>query len=519
MITQWCETYGAPTASVAELLCDRHPAEAVAFRILDGDLAETPLTYGELRERSERCAAGLASLGVGQGDRVATLMGRSADLVVTVLGLWRLGAVHVPLFTAFAAPAVEQRVSGSGAKVVVADAGQRDKLVGGDYRVVVSGASASAGDVVLSELVAQHEPGLPAVAVGGDGPLLQLYTSGTTGAPKAVVMPVRGLAAVHAYMVLGLDVREDDVYWNGADPGWAYGHYYGLMGPLLLGVPSIWVEGGFDPSKTWRVLDQLSVTNFAAAPTIYRSLKQHEGKASLRCASAAGEPLTPEVNEWAPGAIGTEVRDHYGQTEAGMLVNTHHHPSVARKAEAGAMGTTMPGWRTAVLREDSLEEAPAGEVGRLAVDVANSPLMWFEGYLDAPEKTAEKLVDGWYLTGDAAWIDAEGVHHFVSRDDDIIIMAGYRIGPFDVESVLLQHPAVAEAAVVAAPDELKGEVIVAYVVLAPDHEGSEELVKALQQQVKTGYAAHAFPRKITFVDSLPKTPSGKIQRFLLRQRR
>jgi acetyl-CoA synthetase len=518
VISSLLETYADPNASVAHLLCDRHPQDAVAFRLLDQELVERTVSYGELRELSERFAAGLASLGVGVGDRVATLMGKGVDQLVATVGLWRLGAVHVPLFTAFAPPAIQHRLTGAEVKVVVTDDAQRPKLTDGSYSVIVAGSGAS-GDVVMADLLAQHPAGLPAVAVGGDGALLQLYTSGTTGTPKAVVMPVRGLAAVHAYLTLGLDVRPDDVYWNAADPGWAYGHYYGLMGPLLLGVPGIWVTGGFDPALCWRVLSELGVTNFAAAPTIYRALRQHEGKVSLRCASAAGEPLTPEVNEWATGALGTEVHDHYGQTETGMLVNTHHHESVFLSPRPGVMGTTMPGWRTAVLREDALEEAPAGETGRLAVDVAASPLMWFSGYPDAPDKTAEKLVDGWYLTGDAAWIGPDGLHHFVARDDDVIIMAGYRIGPFDVESVLLQHPSVVEAAAVAAPDPLKGEVIEAYVVLADGAVASDELVRDLQQRVKTGYAAHAYPRAVHFVDALPKTPSGKVQRYVLRQQR
>ena len=282
MISSLLETYADPGASVAHLLCDRHPADAVAFRFLDQDLVETTMSYGELREQSERFAAGLASLGVGVGDRVATLMGKGVDQLVAAVGLWRLGAVHVPLFTAFAPPAIEHRLTGAAVKVVVTDDSQRSKLTGGSYRVVVSG-SGEPGDVVMADLLAQHPAGLAAVAVGGDGALLQLYTSGTTGTPKAVVMPVRGLAAVHAYLTLGLDVRPDDVYWNAADPGWAYGHYYGLMGPLLRGVPGIWVTGGFDPTRCWRVLSELGGTNVAPLrPSTARSASR---RARCRCAA------------------------------------------------------------------------------------------------------------------------------------------------------------------------------------------------------------------------------------------
>jgi acetyl-CoA synthetase len=509
--------YGDPQACVAALLCDYHPADAVAFTVLDADLTPTHLTYGELRERSERFAAALHALGVDPGDRVATLMGKGIDLAVAVVGTWRAGAVHVPLFTAFAANAVQARLEASGAKVVVCDATQRDKV--GSGTVVVSGPS-NGQDLALDALLAAHERGFPAVAVGADGPIVQIYTSGTTGAPKAVVMPVRGLAAVHAYMELGLDVRPDDVYWNAADPGWAYGHYYGLLGPLCLGVTSTWLATGFDAALTWRVLAELGVTNFAAAPTVYRAMRQAPGApVRLRCASSAGEPLTPEINQWAPEALGTVVRDHYGQTETGMLVNNHWAPGLLEDLRPGSMGRPMPGWSGTVLLDDRDEPAPVGTAGRIAFDLEQSPLAWFTGYLGAPEKSSEKLRGRWYLTGDAGTQDEDGTFRFLSRDDDVIIMAGYRIGPFDVESVLVTHPLVAEAAAVAAPDPLRGEVLEAYVVLTGEGEGSPELAAELQQLVKTGFAAHAFPRTVHFVPELPKTASGKVQRFVLRERR
>jgi acetyl-CoA synthetase len=215
------------------------------------------------------------------------------------------------------------------------------------------------------------------------------------------------------------------------------------------------------------------------------------------------------------------VHDTYGQTELGMCVVNGWHPDVAGPVKPGSMGRAMPGWSVAVLEDLSDEPAPAGTLGRVAVDLANSPGMWFTGYVDAPDKTAERFTaDGrWYVTGDAGTMDEDGYVFFSARDDDVIIMAGYRIGPFEVESVLVGDPAVAEAAVVGVPDELRGEVIEAYVVLAPGHEPSGELVTRLQQRVKSKLAAHAYPRAVHFVDALPKTPSGKIQRFVLRDER
>jgi acetyl-CoA synthetase len=223
---------------------------------------------------------------------------------------------------------------------------------------------------------------------------------------------------------------------------------------------------------------------------------------------------------WAEQTLGVPIHDTYGQTELGMCVVNGWHPDIAGPVKEGSMGRPMPGWSMAVLQNLADEPAPAGELGRVAVDLAHSPGMWFSGYVDAPDKTAERFsADGrWYLTGDAGTMDEDGYIFFSARDDDVIIMAGYRIGPFEVESVLVTDPSVAEAAVVGMPDELRGEVIEAFVVLAPGATASDELAASLQRLVKTKLAAHAYPRTVHFVEELPKTPSGKIQRFVLRGR-
>jgi len=529
-VTTSLTEYGQPDASAAELLCDRHPTDAVAFRVVDPDLTVTDLTFGTLRDRSERWAAALAALGVGAGDAVGVLMSKSVDLPVILLGIWRLGAVHVPLFTAFAAPAVQMRLEGSQARVVVADANQVDKLAGAageGSRVVQVGGDAPGRDGWdrYEDLVAEGValPPVEAVRLGPDAALVCLFTSGTTGAPKGVIVPVRALAAFTRYAMDALDVREDDVFWNAADPGWAYGLYYAMLAPMALGWPSILLHAGFSPELTWRVLDELAVTNFTGAPTIYRALRADaltSGRSvRLRRASSAGEPLTPEVVQWSEEGLGVVVRDHYGQTEHGMVASNAWREELREEIPTGSMGRALPGWTCGVLLDDDDVTAPAGTVGRLAIDTTASPLMWFTGYLNAPDKTAERFTpDGrWYLTGDTAAQDSEGRLFFSSRDDDVIIMAGYRISPFDVESVLVLHDAVAEAAAVAAPDQLRGEVLEAYVVLRPGRDGSDELVGELQQLVKTQFAAHAYPRQIHFVEELPKTPSGKIQRFKLRE--
>ena len=237
--------------------------------------------------------------------------------------------------------------------------------------------------------------------------------------------------------------------------------------------------------------------------------------------SSAGEPLTPEINEWAKSFFGLSVHDHYGQTETSMVINNHHHPEIKATLRDGSMGKVMPGWSATVLKNNEDYPEDPGVPGRVAFIVDESPFSWFTGYIGNPQKSAEKYSkDGkYYLTGDTGSIDKDGYFYFSTRDDDVIIMAGYRIGPFEVESALSTHSAVAECAVIATPDKVRGEVIEAFVVLMPGTNKDEGITKDLQQWVKKNYAAHAYPRHITYVRELPKTPSGKIQRFVLREQR
>lgn len=534
-IQSWLKEYGASEASAAYLLCDRHARipEKVALFYEDAQGQTSKWTFAELRELSAKMAGFLRDIGVQKGDRVAALLPKTPELVITALAAWRLGAAYIPLFTAFGPDAIDYRVTDSGTRVVVTNPAHRSKLNetsayrDGKIAVVTvadgRGKGIEKGDYSFWHEMEKASPVTEPVPVGGAGLMIMLYTSGTTGNPKGVEVPVSALASFQAYMEFGLDIREDDMYWNMADPGWAYGLYYNVVGPLLVGKSILFYGAPFSPPDIFRILNKYRVTNFASAPTAYRALKAAGDKVAkqyplqLRVASSAGEPLNPEVIEWAEKIWSIPIHDHFGQTELGMAANNHHRADVKKPIKMGSMGVSMPGFRMVVVDEDGKEVGP-GKEGMFAVDVQNSPLFWFHGYWNDEKKTKEKFVgNGRYCTaGDTVSMDEDRYFYFSGRSDDIILCAGYRIGPFEVESALIKHPAVAEAAVVGIPDELRGETIKAFVALKPGLAASDELAEELKMFVKKHLAAHQYPREVEFVDQLPKTPSGKIQRFLLR---
>jgi acetyl-CoA synthetase len=352
----------------------------------------------------------------------------------------------------------------------------------------------------------------------GDDPFVILFTSGTTGSSKGVRWPLRGLLSTAVYMSYGIDLRDEDRFWNVADPGWAYGMAYAVVGPLLLGHSTTFFEGGFAVDSTVRVLISRRINSLAAAPTAYRMLMAAGDGAmapvanQLRIACSCGEPLNPEVIRWADRVLHVPLHDQYGQTEALMVVCNFH--GLRHQMRSGAAGLPMPGLSIDVL-DDQLQPVLPGTPGILAVHRLTSPLLPFDGYWAAETPSFK---GDWYLTGDTVQRDEDGNIFFVGRNDDIITSAGYRIGPFDVESCLIEHPAVAEVAVIGKPDPERTEIVKAFVVLRPGVNASDVLKTELQQHVRNRLALHAYPREIEFINELPKTPSGKIQRFLLRRR-
>jgi acetyl-CoA synthetase len=345
---------------------------------------------------------------------------------------------------------------------------------------------------------------------------LMMFTSGTTGLAKPVPVPLKAIAAFVGYLRDAVDLREDEAFWNLADPGWAYGLYYAVTGPLAMGHATTFYEGAFSVESTCRVIRKYGIRNLAGSPTAYRLLLAARGevqaqlKGQLRAVSSAGEPLTPEVIRWFAEGLDCTIHDHYGQTELGMVLCNHH--ALQHPVRLGAAGFAVPGHRVVVLDEQG-GELPPGQPGVLAVDRRRSPLFWFPGYLGMNTKA---FVGDYYLSGDTVELNDDGSISFVGRADDVITTSGYRVGPFDVESALIEHPAVIEAAVIGKPDPERTELVKAFVVLHANQAASAELAEALQQHVRKRLSAHAYPREVEFVAELPKTPSGKIQRFLLR---
>jgi acetyl-CoA synthetase len=503
--------------------CDRHAnSDAIALYWHGKDGRKEQYSFAELKKYSSQFANFLKSQGIGKGDRVSGLLPRTPELIITILATWRIGAVYQPLFTAFGPKAIEHRIQLAQSKLVVTDLANRDKLseISNCPPIVTVHAETEAEcyphDLSFWTVLNRQAEACELEILNVDDPFLLMFTSGTTGPAKPLKVPLKALIAFASYMQNAIGLTPEDAFWNIADPGWAYGLYYAITGPLMLGHSTLFYEGGFNAESVCDIVKEYGITNLAGAPTAYRMMmaanpaQMAKLRGKLRVVSSAGEPLNPEVIRWFKEVLDVPIYDHYGQTEVGMVVCNHH--ALEHPVRSGSAGFASPGYRIAVVDEQGHELA-ADVPGILAVDISQSPMMWFSGY---KESRKSPFVGQYYLTGDTAEIHADGSMSFVGRSDDVITTSGYRIGPFDVESALLEHDAVIEAAVIGVPDPERTEVIKAFVILANNFAASTHLEEELGQFVKKRLSAHAYPRLIEFVTELPKTPSGKIQRFLLR---
>lgn len=504
-----------------------HPADAPAIIVDRGDADPEVLTFGALSDRALRLVGYLRERGVGVGDRVAVMCAQSAETAVAHMAVYRMGAVTVPLSVKFGPEAALFRMADSGAVAAVFDPECFDRLAGdlaglpGLTTVLVTGGgvprAVSGGPLEVSgfDVVDTREPADALPDTGPDDPALLIYTSGTTGQPKG---------ALHGHRVVlghlpGVRRSQDgfpvdgDVFWTPADWAWAGGLLDVLLPSLYYGRPVVASTARPTPENVERILRQHRVTCSFLPPTILKMMRSSDvdySRTGLRTACSGGEALGESVAEWARDSLGIAVNEIYGQTEINLIVGTCHSEFAT---PAGSMGRPTPGFELELLDEVGEPVAP-GDVGEICVRLPSPNA--FLRYWEAPEKTAEKTAGGVVHTGDLARVDADGNYWFAGRNDDLISSAGYRVGPGEIEDQILRHPAVEMVAVVGVPDDLRGEVIVAYVVPADGVSADDGLAREIQEFVKERLAFYQYPRKVVFLDSLPTTATGKIRRAQLR---
>ncbi len=522
--------------NIAHETVDRHLLHGrgnhTALRWLGKSGERRELSYADLAQATNQFANALENLGVAPGERVFVLMGRLPELYVAILGALKARCVVTPLFSAFGPEPIATRAEMGDARVLVTTPelykrkvqGLRERLPGLRHVIVVGGVPAGETEV-------HHWDALLAAAstrytIGPTDPesmALLHFTSGTTGRPKGAV---HVHAAVLAHLVTGryaLDLHADDVFWCTADPGWVTGTSYGIIAPLACGVTMVVVEAEFDAQTWYGVLERERVTVWYTAPTAIRMMMKLGADAvkgydlsALRFMASVGEPLNPEAVVWGQEAFGLPFHDNWWQTETGGIMVSNF---AAMDIKPGSMGKPLPGITAAIVQRDAagvhVIDAPDTD-GELALRVPWPSMM--RGYLHEDERYRKCFAGGWYLTGDLARRDADGYYWFVGRADDVIKSSGHLIGPFEVESALLEHPAVAEAGVIGIPDAMAGEVVKAFVALKPGFTAGEDLQRELLGHARKRLGAAVAPKAIEFRINLPKTRSGKIMRRLLKAR-
>jgi acetyl-CoA synthetase len=518
-----------PVLDVVETWAAEDPS-ALAVLSLDaaGEVVAAQ-SVAQLALESRRAARALLELGVGKGDHVFVMLPRIPQWYAALLGAMRIGAIPMPGPNLLTAGDVGYRLRSAGAGVVVTDPAGAAKVdaseASGDVRVrlCVGGAEAGVGGDWLDfdeRCAAAGDGETPTDPTHRDDPLLLYFTSGTVSYPK-MVQHAQSYALGHIGTArFWHDLRPGDVHWTVTDTGWAKAAWGGLFGQLHERATIVQVAlGKPDADTIFGILARHGITSFCAPPTLYRLLVQADFSrhdlSALRHCTSAGEPLNPEViRAWKAGTGGLTVYDGYGQTETTCIVANYR----CMEVRPGSMGRPVPGWDVEVVDEDG-GPVEVGAVGNVVVrcDGERRPVGLFPGYFEDAQATAESFRGPYYFTGDKAAVDADGYFWFEGRDDDVITSSAYRIGPFEVESALIEHPAVMEAAVVGRPDEQRTQIVVGVCILAPGYEPSEQLARELQEFVKQSTAPYKYPREIHFVDELPKTVSGKIRRTEVRE--
>ena len=526
--------------NIAYEAVDRHVVHGrgdhLALRWLGKNGQTRDLTYRMLSEETSRFANVLRALGVGKGDRVFALLPRVPELYVACLGTLKNASVFSPLFSAFGPEPIAARVRIGEGKVLVTTEALYKKKVASIRASLPSlehvlfvrpddaqGSALPPGTRDLRDLLDLAAADFSIAQTAPDDLALLHFTSGTTGKPKGAMHVHGAVVAHHATGKLALDFHPNDIFWCTADPGWVTGTSYGILSPLTNGITSIVDEADFDAERWYSILRDQKVTVWYTAPTAVRMMMRSGSQAAkkydtsaLRFIASVGEPLNPEAVLWGVEAFGLPIHDNWWQTETGGIMIANF---ASMDIRPGSMGRPLPGIEAAIARRNgaSVEIVDLPDVeGELALR-RGWPSM-FTGYLNEPERYAKCFVGDWYLTGDLARRDADGYFWFVGRADDVIKSSGHLIGPFEVESALLEHPAVAEAGVIGKPDPVAMEIVKAFVSLNPGHEPSEALARELLGFARTRLGAAVAPKEISFLPSLPRTRSGKIMRRLLKAR-
>ncbi|MBD3110488.1 acetate--CoA ligase [Bacillus sp. AGMB 02131] len=482
-------------------------------------------TFKEMMENSNKAANVLKEIGgVVKGDRVFVFMPRSPEIYFVILGAIKLGAIVGPLFEAFMEGAVRDRLADSEAKIIVTTPELVSRIPADELpaleKIFIVGDEVNEEGKIISFNNYFQDAGkqLDVEWVDLEDGMLLHYTSGSTGKPKGVLHVHNAMIQQYQTAKWVLDLKEDDIYWCTADPGWVTGTAYGIFGPWLHGTSSVIIGGRFNPDAWYEAIENYGVTVWYSAPTSFRMLMgagdavvEKYDLSSLRHLLSVGEPLNPEVIRWGMKVFNLRIHDTWWMTETGSQLICNYP---CMEIKPGSMGKPIPGIQAAIV-DDRGNELPPNRMGNLAIK-KGWPSMMKQIWNNQEKYDSYFMPNDWYVSGDSAYMDEDGYFWFQGRIDDVIMTAGERVGPFEVESKLVEHPAVAEAGVIGKPDPVRGEIIKAFIALRDGYEATDELKEEIRQFVKNGLAAHAAPREISFKDKLPKTRSGKIMRRVLK---
>ncbi len=515
--------------NIARACCGRWAADRSRFALYweDESGASAAYSFWDLQQQANRLSNALAGLGVKRGDRVAIILPQRPETAIAYIALFQMGAVALPLSHLFGPDALEYRMEHAEASVALVEPSTlpnlwaiRERLSHLRHVIGVGGAR-EAGVRPWEELLARASRDFACLDTAADDPALIIYTSGTTGAPKGALEAHRLIIGNISGFVHSHDFfpQPGDMFWSPADWAWAGGLFDALLPSWYFGVPILGYRGRFDAERAYTLLDKYGVRNSFLFPTalklMMKAVPEPKGKYALKLRSvmSAGESVGVTVLEWAREQLGVTINEMFGQTEINYVVGNCQS---AWPVKPGSIGRPYPGHRVAIIDEKA-NEVPRGQLGEIAVHRAGDPVFFLE-YWKNPQATRDKFVGDWGLTGDQGKMDEDGYIWYQGRSDDVIKSAGYRIGPAEIESCLLKHPAIANAAVIGKPDEARGAIVKAFVVLQPGEQPSKALEDDIQNHVRGRLAPYEYPREIEFIDALPMTTTGKVQRKELRKR-